>query len=46
MELNKAIQDLKMEVKTIKITQRETTLKIEILGGRSGTINMSISNRV
>jgi hypothetical protein len=31
MELNKAIQDVKMEVETIKKTQREATLEIEIL---------------
>jgi hypothetical protein len=31
MELNKTIQDLKMEVETIKKTKRETTLKIETL---------------
>jgi gas vesicle protein len=30
-ELNKTIQDLKMEVETIKKSQRETTLKIENL---------------
>ena len=30
-ELNKTIQDLKMEVETIKKSQRETTLEIEIL---------------
>jgi NurA-like 5'-3' nuclease len=29
MELNKTIQDLKMEVETIKKTQSETTLVIE-----------------
>jgi hypothetical protein len=29
--LNKAIQDVKMEVETIKKTQREATLEIEIL---------------
>jgi esterase/lipase len=46
MELNKAIQDLKREVETIKKTQRETTLEIEILGKKSGTIDMSISNRI
>jgi hypothetical protein len=28
-ELNKTIQDLKMEVETIKKSQRETTLEIE-----------------
>jgi hypothetical protein len=45
MELNKAIQDLKREVEIIKKTQRETTLEIEILGKKSGTIDASISNR-
>ena len=35
-----------MEVETIKNTQRETTLEIEILGKKSGTIDASISNRV
>jgi hypothetical protein len=33
-----------MEVETIKKTQRETTLEIEILGKKSGTIDASISN--
>jgi hypothetical protein len=37
MELNKSIQDLKMEVETMKKTQRETTLEIEILRKTSGT---------
>jgi hypothetical protein len=46
MELNKTIQDLKMEVETIKKTQRETTLEIETLGKKSGTIETSISNRI
>ena len=46
MELNKTIQDLKMEVKTIKKTQRETTLEIENLGKKSGTIDVRISNRI
>jgi hypothetical protein len=32
MELNKTIQDLKMEVETMKKTQTETTLEIETLG--------------
>ena len=35
-----------MEVETIKKTQRETTLQIEILGKKSGTIVASISNRI
>ena len=35
-----------MEVETIKKTQRETTLEMEILGKKSGNIDMSISNRI
>jgi hypothetical protein len=35
-----------MEVETIKKSQRETTLEIEILGKKSGTIDVSISNRI
>jgi esterase/lipase len=46
IELNKTIQDLKREVETIKKTQRETTLEIEILGKKSGAIDASISNRI
>jgi hypothetical protein len=44
MVLNKTIQDLKRKIKTIKKTQRETSLEIEILGNNSGTIDASISN--
>jgi predicted nucleic acid-binding Zn-ribbon protein len=44
--LNKTIQDLKREIETIKNTQRETTLEIENLGKKSGTIDASISNRI
>jgi hypothetical protein len=53
MELNKTIQDLKVEVETNKQkqkqkqtnkkTQREITLEIETLGKKSGTIDASIS---
>jgi uncharacterized protein Yka (UPF0111/DUF47 family) len=46
MELNKAIQDLKREVDTIKKTQSEAMLEIETLGMKSGTIDVSISNRI
>jgi predicted nucleic acid-binding Zn-ribbon protein len=46
VELNKIIQDLKREVQTIKKTQSETTLEIETLRKKSGTIDMSISNRI
>ena len=45
-KLNKNIQNLKMEVETIKKPQRVTTLEIEILGKKSGTIDASISNRI
>jgi hypothetical protein len=45
MELNETIQDLNMEVETIKKSQRVTTLEIEILRKKSGTIDASISNR-
>jgi predicted nucleic acid-binding Zn-ribbon protein len=46
MELNKTIQNIKMEVETIQKTQRETTLEIETLGKKSETIDASISNRI
>ena len=44
-ELNRPIQDLKMQIETIKKSQRETTLEIVILGKKSGTIDASISYR-
>ena len=46
MEVNKTMQDLKREIKAIQKTQRETTLEIETLGKKSGTIDVSISNRI
>jgi predicted nucleic acid-binding Zn-ribbon protein len=46
MELNKTIQDLEMEVETMKKTQRETALEIKTLGKKAGTIDASISNRI
>jgi hypothetical protein len=46
MELNKTIKDQKMEGETMKKTQRETTLEIETLVKKSGTIDKSISNRI
>jgi uncharacterized coiled-coil protein SlyX len=45
-ELNKTIQDLQMEIETIKKSQRETTLEIENLGKRSEVIDASITNRI
>ena len=44
MELNKTTQDLKMKVETMKKSQRKTTLEIETLGNKLGTIDVSISN--
>jgi hypothetical protein len=44
--MNKTIQDLKMEIKTIKKSQRETTLELVNLRKRSGVIDASITNRI
>jgi uncharacterized coiled-coil protein SlyX len=44
--MNKTILDLKWEVDTIKKTQSEAKLEIESLGKKSGTIDVSISNRI
>ena len=44
--MNKTILDLKREVDTMKKTQSEATLEIETLGKKSGTIDVSISNRI
>ena len=44
MDLNKSIQDLKREVETIKKSQSGTTLEIENLGKKSGTIDERIRN--
>jgi DNA anti-recombination protein RmuC len=40
-EFNKTIQALKMELETIKKSQRETTLELENLGKRPGVIDAS-----
>ena len=45
-ELNKTIQDLKVEAETIKKSQSETYLEIENLGKNSGVINASLNNRI
>ena len=44
--MNKTILDLKWEVDMIKKTQSKATLEIETLGKKSGTIDVSISNRI
>ena len=46
MEMDKTILHLKGEVDTIKKTQNEATLEIETLGKKSGTIDVSMSNRI
>jgi hypothetical protein len=46
MKMNKTILDLKREVDAIKKTQSEAILEIESLGKKSGTIDVSISNRM
>jgi prefoldin subunit 5 len=44
--MNKTTQDLKMEIETMKKSQRETTLELENLGKRSGVIDANITNRI
>ena len=44
--MNKSIQDLKMELETIRKSQRETILELENLGKRSGVIDASITKRI
>jgi predicted nucleic acid-binding Zn-ribbon protein len=45
-KLNKTIQDLKMEVDTIKKSQMETTLETENLEKKSGNTDASITYRI
>ena len=45
-ELNKAIQDIKVEVETIKKTQVEANLEMENLGKKSRITDVSITNRI
>jgi predicted nucleic acid-binding Zn-ribbon protein len=44
--LNKAIQDLKVEVETIKKTQIEANLEMEDWGKWSGVTDVSITKRI
>ena len=46
MEMTTTILDLKREVDTIKTTQSEATLEIETVGKKSGTIDVSMNNRI
>jgi predicted nucleic acid-binding Zn-ribbon protein len=45
-ELNKVIQDLKVEVETIKKLQTKAKQEMENLGKRSGITGVSITNRI
>jgi hypothetical protein len=45
-QIKELIQDLKVEVETIKKTQMEANLEIENLGKRSGIMDLSIINRI
>jgi hypothetical protein len=45
-EWNKTIQDLKMEIETIKKSQRETTREIENQEKKSGVTDASITKRI
>ena len=44
--MNNTIQDLKMEIETIKKSQREKALELENLGKRSGVTDASVTNRI
>jgi biotin operon repressor len=44
--MNKTIQDLKVEIETIKKSQKETTLALENLGKKLGVIDASITKRI
>jgi predicted nucleic acid-binding Zn-ribbon protein len=45
-ELNKVIQNLKVEIETIKKTQMKANLEMENLGKRTGITDISITNRI
>jgi restriction endonuclease len=45
-EMNKIVQDLKLEIEAIKKIQPEGILEIENLGKRTGTTDTNITNRV
>ena len=44
--MNKTVQNLKREMEAIKKTQIETILEMENLGKRTGTTDVSITNRI
>jgi hypothetical protein len=44
-EINKTVQDLKIEIEAIKKTQIEVILEMENTGKITGTIDTTITNR-
>ena len=44
--MNKTTQDLKMEIGTIRKSEREWILELENVGKKSGVIDASITNRI
>jgi hypothetical protein len=44
--LNKMVQELKLEIETVKKTQREAILEMDNLGKISGATEASIINRI
>ena len=45
-EINKTVQDLKVEIEAIKKTETEGTLEMEKLGKRAGKRDPITSNRI
>jgi hypothetical protein len=45
-ELSKVVQELKVEVETIKNAQMKANLEMENLGKKSGITDVSITNRI
>ena len=45
-ELNKVVQDLKVEAETIIKTQMDANMEMEKLGKRSGITDVIITNRI
>ena len=44
--MNKNADYLRVEIKTIKKSQREANLEMEYLGKRTGVIDTSINNKI
>lgn len=45
-EINKTVQDLKVEIEATKTTQTEEILEMENIGKRRGTTDATITNRI